>query len=117
MPGSVDSDQVIRLAGQSPKLMREIAAALKKAGTKLSAIAWTGARLGRQWKNLAGSRVAPYGSTIGPQVLILNGDLRFVDDEGKILTLDDPTVFDDAMFVVESRPSWKWEPKPQRKRR
>jgi hypothetical protein len=111
MPGSVESDQVLQLAGQSRKLMKEIADALHQTGVTLSGLSWTGSRLGRQWKNLGGERVVPYSSIVGTRSLTIDGTLRFWDDRGKLLDINDSTVFTEAMYISESRPSWKWQSK------
>jgi hypothetical protein len=111
MPGSVDTDQVLRLAGQSRKLMREIFSALHDAGRTLSSLSWSGARLGRQWAHLGGERVLPYGCVIGSKTLVIDGTLRFFDNSGRYLSLDSPTVHQDAKFIAESNPSWTWKTK------
>jgi hypothetical protein len=117
MPGSVETDQVVRLAGQSRKLMNELASELKAAGITLSAIGWSGARLGRHWQNLGGTRVPPYVAQIGSRTLTIDGLIRFFDDGGKYLALSNPKVHELAMFLAEDRPSWKWTRKSRRRKR
>jgi hypothetical protein len=117
MPGSVETDQVMRLAGQSRRLMNELASELKAAGSALSAIGWSGARLGRHWQHLGGTRVVPYEAQIGKRTLTIDGILRFFDDSGRYLALNNPNVHEDAMFIAEHRPSWKWTVKSRQRKR
>ena len=53
--GGVEIEQVIKLAGQSPKLMDEIQRELKKSGKTISDIQCDATRLGRYWTHLGGS--------------------------------------------------------------
>lgn len=115
MPGSVETDQVLRLAGQSRKLMNELASELATVGIQLSKVSWSGSRLGRQWKYLGGSKVIPYECSLGGKTLTLDGVLRFFDDEGKYLAINNPKVHDEAMYIAEDSPSWTWSSKSRRK--
>jgi hypothetical protein len=108
MPGDVESDQVLRLAGQSLPLMTEITAALQAANAALSDLSWIGVRLGHQWTYLSGAWVQPYRCSIGGRTLTIEGTLRFFNNQAQLLDVDDPRTFDNARFISENAPLWKW---------
>lgn len=116
MPGSVETDQVVRLAGQSLALMKEISKALSAGGTTLSKVAFGGVRLGRHWANLSGARIAPYAGVIGKRTLTIDAVVQFYSEDGRVLDIDDPQTPQDAMYIAEREPTWAWSNKSKKKK-
>lgn len=105
--GSVEIDQVMRLAGQSPKLMSEIQSELKKTGQTLVDVQCDAVRLGRYWTHLGGLRISPYTCDFGTRSLELTGTVEFYTDDGSIP--DEETRHEVARYVSESEPDWSWK--------
>jgi hypothetical protein len=102
--GSVEIDQVMRLAGQSPKLISEIQSELKEAGKTLSDVKCDAARLGRYWTHLGGLRIPPYTCEIGTRMLELSGAVEFYAEDGTVP--DEETRHEVTRYVSETEPGW-----------
>lgn len=102
--GSVSLEDVVNgLAGQSPKLMREIRAELKASGKTVADVVCGGTRLGRHWAHLGGLRIPTFGCTINGKDLTIEGAVHFYDDAG---TYDAGP--ETAKYAVFSNPKWRW---------
>ena len=103
--GSISfEDVVMRLAGQSQKLMKEINTELVSNGGAISDIVCDGTRLGKHWKHLGGLRIPTFECAIGQKSLTVEGDVFFYDSKGKAGA--EPMA---AMYVALSDPKWTWK--------
>lgn len=105
--GSVEIDQVMQLAGQSPELMQEINTELKASGNVLSQIVCDGSRLGRHWQHLGGLRIPPYTCPIGNRILELNATTTFFSDDASLP--DGEKEHETARYVAIRAPVWSWK--------
>lgn len=105
--GSVEIDQVMQLAGQSPELMQEINTELKASGNVLSQIVCDGNRLGRHWQHLGGLRIPPYTCPIGNRILELNATITFFSDDASLP--DGEKEHETARYVAIRAPVWSWK--------
>ncbi len=102
--GTVDWEQVLGLLGQHPASVEALVAAAQKVGTTPSRLNWVGIRLGREWANLTGKRVAPYECQVGLDCFMIDAVQNFYDLERKLLQQGTGSAESLAVFVVETNP-------------
>ena len=109
--GSISFEEVMRLARQNPKLIKEIEEIMRVQKVKPADISCEAGRFGNQWKHLGGGRSLPISCSIGKRSLGIDGDIEFLDARGKVIIggMDNPKAFGRARNAREKNLSWEWK--------
>ena len=109
-PGSIGLDEILNMAQRSPKLVKEIEATLKNQNMDAADVTCYGTRLGRQWTYLSAERTLPFTCEIGNRTLTIDGDLDFLDAQGKVIPrgLENPRIFTRAREIKTGKLTWEW---------
>ena len=81
--GSITFKEVMELARQNPKLVKEIEETVHAQGVKRTEISCEAGRFGNQWRHLGGGRSLPINCTIGNAVSEWTATLSCWTPEGK----------------------------------
>jgi hypothetical protein len=108
--GSISFEEVLGLARQNPKLVKEIEEVMHAQKVKSAEISCEAGRFGNHWKYLGGGRSLPIGCTIGKRRLGIDGIIEFLDVRGKVIVggMDNPRAFATARNTREKNLTWKW---------
>ncbi|MFN3657218.1 MAG: hypothetical protein ACK4UO_08195 [Pseudolabrys sp.] len=109
-PGSLPLHEVQAAVRSAPKLVDEIARALKASGRAAGDVVCWASRHGHHFKYLAGRRAAPYECTIGQRTLTIEAEITYYDARGRPLgdvDAADPRL---AKTFRERNFRWTWAP-------
>ena len=108
--GSITFGEVVGLARQNPKLVKEIEEVVRAQKVKPADISCEAGRFGNHWKHLGGGRSLPISCAIGKRNLGIDGDIEFLDARGKVIIggMDNPRAFGTARNTKEKNLTWEW---------
>ena len=109
--GSLVPEEKQALFKKSPKLEREVAAALSKLGKTIDDVPCDGGRFPGSWPGLAGVRVSPYVCQFGEQWLQIRMKVRVIGKGGKVYLKITREAMRKADDVRETAPAWTWSDK------
>ena len=109
--GTLALEDIRGVIDQSPKLKREVDAAIAKSGKKPDQIICDGMRFPGSWKELGGMRVSPYHCEIGARWLTIRTKVRVTDKRGKLYQSINRKAMTRANHVRETNPTWSWSDK------
>lgn len=108
--GSISFEEVMGIARQNPKLVKEIEQVMRAQKVKAAEISCEAGRFGNHWKHLGGGRSLPMGCTIGKRKLGIDGKIEFRNVRGKVIVggMDNPRAFATARSAKEKNLTWEW---------
>ncbi len=106
--GSLAPEDKQTLFAKSPKLEREVAAALSKLGKTIEEVPCDGMRFPGSWKELGGLRVSPYRCQFGDQWLKIRTKIVVTGKGGKVFPTITRQAMQQATDVRETDPTWAW---------
>ena len=108
--GSINFEEVMRLARQNPKLLSEIEEVMRAQKIRPREISCEAGRFGHHWKYLGGGRSLPISCIIGKRSLGMDGNIEFLDARGKVIVggMDNPRAFATARTIREKNLTWQW---------
>ncbi len=106
--GSLYLDDLKPILAKSARLKQEVTAALAEKNKKPEDILCFGMRFPAAWKNLGGTRVAPYTCDFGGKYLRIDATVRVVGRGGRTFEAIDDTAMKRATDVRETNLTSQW---------
>jgi hypothetical protein len=106
--GTLAPEDEANLLAKSPRLKTQFQKAAATIGKKPEEIPCWGQRFPGSWKNLGGTRVAPYTCMFGNRKLLINAKVSVKDKHGKVYETISPAAMKEAKAVDESHFVWSW---------
>ncbi len=106
--GSLHLDDLSPLLAKSAQLKQEVTAALAQKNKKPEDILCFGMRFPGAWKNLGGTRVAPYTCDFDGKYLRIDATVRVIGRGDRTFSATNDTAMKWATDVREDNLVWKW---------
>jgi hypothetical protein len=106
--GSLYLDDLSPILAKSAQLKQEVTAALAQNNKKPEDIRCFGMRFPGPWKNLGGTRVAPYTCNFDGKYLRIDATVRVIGRRGRTFEAINDTAMKRATDVREDNLTWKW---------
>ena len=106
--GSLYLDDLSPILAKSAQLKQEVTAALSEKNKKPEDILCFGMRFPGAWKNLGGTRVAPYTCDFKGKYLRIDATVRVTGHGGRTFEAVNDTAMKRATDVSEKNLTWKW---------
>ena len=106
--GSLYLDDLSPILAKSAQLKQEVTAALSEKNKKPEDILCFGMRFPGAWKNLGGTRVAPYTCDFKGKYLRIDATVRVTGHGGRAFEAVNDTAMKRATDVSEKNLTWKW---------
>src|SRR6516165_12003838 len=106
--GSLYLDDLSPILAKSAQLKQEVTAALTEKNKKPEDILCFGMRFPGAWKNLGGTRVAPYTCDFDGKYLRIDATVRVIGHGGRTFEVINDTAMKQATDVIEENLTWKW---------
>src|SRR3974390_3417457 len=107
--GSLYLDDLAPILAKSAQLKQEVSAALAESNNKPEDIFCFGMRFPGPWKNLGGTRVAPYTCDFKGKYLRIDATVRVSGHGGRTFEAINDTAMKQATDVSEKNLTWKWK--------
>lgn len=106
--GSLYLDDLLPILAKSAQLKQEVTAALTEKNKKPEDILCFGMRFPGAWKNLGGTRVAPYTCDFDGKYLRIDATVRVIGHGGRTFETINDTAMKRATDVSETNLTWQW---------
>ena len=106
--GSLYLDDLAPILAKSAQLKQEVTGALAEKDKKPEDILCFGMRFPGPWKNLGGTRVAPYTCNFNGKYLRIDATVRVIGHGGRTFEVINDTAMKQATDVIEENLTWKW---------
>jgi hypothetical protein len=101
-------DDLSPILAKSAQLKREVTAALAEKNKKPEDILCFGMRFPGAWKNLGGTRVAPYTCNFDGKYLRIDATVRVIGRGGRTFEAINDTAMKQATDASETNLTWRW---------
>lgn len=115
--GSLFLGDFMPLISSSPRLKKEIDAALAAAKKKPDEQLCELPRFPGPWENLHGEHVVPYVCNIGTKWLQIDATLKVSGPKGEVYETETPTALKRANRISQTQPTWTWSDADPRKQK